>query len=194
VVSNPDGTYSVKFYGYVPGQWSALWNLTIDPDPFVQGLFVFTNQSQSFGSFVITADCPGVSLPGPTDMSGSIAGTLLDRDGDGATVSAPAEGALYTALIDGDPARTLLDDPFTVSAGQYEANAFGPASFSHEVGPAVTQALYLRHAFLLTGNDSISVSSSFVVTPEPTGLCLIGMILVPFLLRGRLRSSTPTAP
>ena len=183
----PDGTYFIQFYGYVPGQWSALGSWTVDPDPFVGGSFSFTNQSLITDTFQIVVDLPGVSLPGPTDMSGSIAGTLLDRNGNGATLAAPANGAIYSAQIDGITQHTLVNAPSSVSAGPYEANAFGPESFHHLAGPAVTQSLAIVHEFSLTAGDSTTMSTSFLVTPEPATVLLSLLVLGSLTHRRRTR-------
>jgi len=194
VTPNGDGTYDVRFYGYVPGEWGAMWNFTVgqsaarSPDLFLYGLFIFTNASPSAGTFSVGALLPGVSLAAPTELSGSVSGTLLDRNGNGATVSAPAGGSFYTAMIDGVEQKTLLDDPFSSSSGPYMVNAFGPAAFSGQAGPAVTQDLAIIHDFTLTGeNDSITVSSSFVVAPEPAAVILLAVGLAGTCLRGRRR-------
>lgn len=187
VTPNGDGTYTVKVYAYVPGEFSAMWNMVMDPDPFLYGLFSFTNQSASTGTFQVVVDLPGVDLPVATEMSGSIAGTVLDRNGDGATLSAPAGGAVYTAMIDGNDQQTLLQHAYSCSAGSYAANAFGPASFSNVAGPPVTQSLAIMHNFTLTAGDSTTMSSSFVVTPEPTAALLLATALGAVLVRGRNR-------
>jgi hypothetical protein len=183
----PDGTYNIQFYGYVPGQWSALGSWTVDPDPFIAGLFAFTNQTANTSTFQIVVDLPGVYLAGPTYMSGSIAGTVLDRNGNGATLAAPAGGAIYSAQIDGVTQHTLVNSPSFASAGPYEANAFGPESFSHVVGPAVTQSLAIIHNFSLTGGDSTTMSSTFLVTPEPATILLSFLVVGSLLPHRRTR-------
>jgi hypothetical protein len=182
VTPNGDGTYDVHFYGYVPGEWGAMWNFTVgqtaarSPDLFLYGLFIFTNASPSTGTFSVGAILPGVSAAAPTQLSGSVSGTLLDRNGNGATVRAPGGGSFYTAMIDGVPQKTLLDAPFSSASGPYMVNAFGPAAFSGQSGPAVTQGLAIVHYFSLRAHhDSITVSSSFVVTPEPAALVLLAV-------------------
>ncbi len=196
VTPNGDGTYGIRFYGYVPGEWAAMWNLTMNqavarsPNLFVYGLFVFTNPSSTTNSFSVAAFLPGVNLAAPTEMSGSISGTILDRNGDGAAVSAPGGGSVYTAMIDGVPQKTLLDAPFSSSAGANAVNAFGPASFTNELGPQVTQSLAIMHDFTLTGSDSLTVSSSFLVTPEPAAALLVAVGLVALL--GKRRRFRPS--
>jgi hypothetical protein len=187
VTPNGDGTYTVKFYGYVPGQWSAMWNLTADPDPVLDGLFTFTNYSTLPGRFQVIVDMPGVNIPTATAMSGSIAGTILDRNGDGATVSAPIGSAIYGAMIDGTTVRKLLPEGASCWAPSHAANAFGPQTFTNEVGPPVTQGLAILHDFILTPGDSITIASSFVVTPEPAGVLLVAVGLAWAFSRGRRR-------
>jgi hypothetical protein len=165
--SNGDGTYSVRFYGRVPGEWTARFVLTVDPDPFVYGLFAVMNDTSTTKNFQAMVVEPAAYLAGPTTMSGSISGTVLDRNGDGATLATLAGAPMYTAMIDGVSQQTLVPDYSSCVAGAYMTNAFGPASFNGLTGPAVNQDLAILHQFSLSAGDGATISSSFYVVPEP---------------------------
>lgn len=186
VIPNGDGTYSLRLQGGTPGLWNVLGFLSVDPDPFINGLFTATNLSNSTMIFQVTVKLPTIVVPAPALMSGSISGSILDGDGNGATMSAPQGGAVYTALIDNANVRMLMHDQFSVSTGGMATNAFGPESFTNEIAPGVNQTIGIQHEFLLTAHDSITVSSSFVVaTPEPTTLALATFAFAAILVRRR---------
>src|SRR5215831_2567095 len=59
---------------------------------------------------------PIAPIPGGTLSGGSIGGVVIDNGVDGATLSAPAESAFYTAQIDGGNWQSLYLDPPSIEA------------------------------------------------------------------------------
>lgn len=188
LTENGDGSYDVSFFGNVPGQWTALWFGTIDPDPYITGVASFTNGGSFEGTFNLILNLPTVSLAAPTNTSGSFSGSLLDNDGTGATLMAPTAGSAYTAIIDGITHKTMADDGSfgPITAGGWQTQAFGPMDFA-KPGPALNSYMELRNAFRLSAHDSATIVSSFVVTPEPATIALLGCGLM-LLRRPRRRA------
>jgi hypothetical protein len=189
VSRNPDGTYQL-IGGWDPGpsEWTASWNLTIDPDPVVFGGFTFTNMIASPQDFSVSLTLP-TTVPSPAQMRGTIAGSLLDANGDGAVLTTQAGEPLYAALIDNVPVKTLLDDPFSTTVGPAASGVWPtpPAAFGYEPAPAVTTMIGINHLFTLSGTgDTATFVSRFEVIPEPAtlGLLLVGAMS---LLRRRVR-------
>src|SRR5690606_36708696 len=77
---------------HTTSSWSASWDMTLDPDPFVSSSFSITNVSGILQTFTITTITPAMALAGPTVMTGSISGSVgdgngqVDQFGNGATV------------------------------------------------------------------------------------------------------------
>jgi hypothetical protein len=80
--------------------------------------------------------------------------------------------AIYTALIDGAPYQTLLNNPFSLTVPVLgDTASIGPASFglppNSQPGPAITSTIGIRMEFDLTPGDSVSFTSRFEVQPVP---------------------------
>ncbi len=186
---NGDGSYDLSFYANVPGQWTSFMTGTIDPDPYITTVGSFTNASGAEDTFNLVLNLPTVSLAAPTITSGSFSGTVLDNDGTGASFAAPIAGSSYKALIDGVTHKTMADDGTfgPITTGAWETKPFGAHDFSGLAGPALNSSIEIQNEFRLSGNDSATIVSSFVVTPEPATFALLGCGLV-FLRRPRRRS------
>jgi hypothetical protein len=141
----------------------------------VFGNFSFTNTSGSTQTFTVTVISPLLQpISGQTQIQGSIGGSLVDTGpGAGATVAAPSGGSIYTALIDGNPVRTLMDDPFSFSVPENQADSIPSQSFPFEPGPiGAFNDIAIQHTFTLTAGDSVTFSSAFTVVPSPAGLAI----------------------
>jgi hypothetical protein len=159
---------------------SMTWDMTFDADPVITGITAVTNLSASPQQFTLIFTLPTTVAPASL-MGGGVQGGVTDNTGDGATISAPTGSALYTALIDSVLAQqAIYSDPFSYN----EPNAFQNSNFAavnwgtpipSAPGPAVAANIRIRLDFILTGNDSASLTSNFVVVPVPepaTGLML----------------------
>lgn len=182
-VPNDDGG------GFVFGEsetsgWSAQWHVGDEGTGFetgstsVFGNFSFTNTTGQTQTFTITVQSPLLQpLPGQTEISGSISGSVLDSGGDpGALVAAPSGGAIYNALVDGNAVQTLMDDPFSQTAPAGGTNTIGPQSFSGEQGPfGAFNTAAIQHTFTLSAGDSVTFSSSFHIIPAPGALAAFAL-------------------
>ncbi len=169
---NPNGTFGFAGTNSQAGDWSLGWSMLVNPDPFVVANLVVTNNSAVTSLFTLSVTLPiGMPIPFGTFIGGSVTGTVTDLNGNGASLSSPAGGSLYTALLDFAPVATLLDDPFLVSVGAFESGVVGPDSFGEpipsEIGPAVSDFMTIELSFLLSAGDAASFTSIFVIEPIP---------------------------
>ena len=66
------------------GAWKIAWDMTVDPDPFVFATFEVTNNVDRSEDFNVLAFLPiEPALPSPTQMYGSMSGSVLDSSGNG---------------------------------------------------------------------------------------------------------------
>lgn len=151
---------------------------------FIDAAFQFTNNSatnQTF-SLLMTLNTGGI---GPvTEMNGSVGVTVTNNQAFGdATIWAPSGGSIYrsfTDLVDpfaDTPAKTLLDDPYSLTAtgafaGQNDGDLFG-----NETGPNVANSISIMFEVELSPGDSASVSGLFEIAavPAPSALALLGL-------------------
>jgi hypothetical protein len=148
------------------------WDMTFDADPIINGITAVTNLSGSPQQFTLIFTLPTTVAPASL-MGGGVQGGVTDNTGDGATISAPTGSAIYTALIDSVLSQqAIYSDPFSYN----EPNAFQSSNFTAQnwgtpipsaPGPAVTTNIRIKLDFVLTGNDSASLTSNFVVIPVP---------------------------
>lgn len=165
------------------GSFGLGWSMLAD-STFVIANYVVTNNTLVDQDFTITVSVPVGAVSGPFNLiGGSVTGSITDLNGDGATLSSPVGGSLYEALADGNTVATLLDDPFTVSSGNYESATVGPASFGEPIpgqlfaGP-INASIAITLSFTLSAGDAAAFTSIFVIEktiPTPAGLALLGL-------------------
>ena len=150
------------------------------PVSSVTSNFTITNSFGVANPFTVLTTVP-ITIPFPgTMMRGSHSGSVIDNSANlnGAAVAALPGGSLYEALLDGATVQTLRNDPFSqVAAGGSTASIattnFGVPAFIP--GPAAAASLGIRNSFVLTADDSVTSSSTFIITPAPGAVALGGL-------------------
>lgn len=171
-----------KVFTRVVGQfsnanWGCDWTLDLDPDPFVAANVNMTNNTGAPANFVVTTVIPAIpTLPGPTVMNGSVSGSVIDFNGiGGATISTIANTPWYEALVDGSVARTMYDDPSSVSAALQSTQAISKMNFAGEAYGAVNATIGIRNSFTLTAGDAANLVSTFNIVPTPAGFGVLAL-------------------
>lgn len=160
------------------------WNLFLDEDPVISAVTAFTNLSSSTQQITLVFTMPiAPAILGGTLIGGSIQGGATDNTGNGVTLSA-AGLALYTAIIDGNDEESLYSGTHSWTAGSFLSVNVPAASFGtpipNQPAPAALSSIGIRLDFSLTGNDSASITSNFVVMPAvpvPAAAWLFGSAL-----------------
>ena len=161
----------------------------IDVDPQVNGVMTFTNSQAVPQLFTFIFTLP-VAAMSDSLTRGTARGTVTDILG-GATVTAGPAGAIFTALIDGNPygAPQLLFGPYADAAGggptTIPSESFGGVVPSFPGGP-VSTSIGIQLQLNLSGQDQASITSSHeVVVPEPHTAALLGLGLAVLASRRR---------
>lgn len=168
--------------------WDFTWDMTVDLDPFINGVFGLTNNTGSTQTFILNVTIPVAPPVTPSSvMGGSVGGSVTDANFDGTATVANAGGSpLFDGLIDGSSALTIIGSPYAFSAPFAGGTANIPATNvglpgPTIPGPAALSTIGISHTFTLTPGDTVSLSSFFIVeVPEPASLGLLacGMALV----------------
>ncbi len=159
------------------------FGLTLDPDPFISNSFNLTNNTNTTQTYTVTVSLPiSPVVPFPSQTFGSISGSLVDANGNGAslvTTTGPGS-SIYTALIDGVDYQQLIIDPFSISAPPFATTPIGPQNFGILFNqPGATTSIGIRNTFTLSPGDSVNFVSTFLITdvipaPGAAGLLALG--------------------
>jgi MYXO-CTERM domain-containing protein len=182
LIMTQNGAYSWHAHGdWTTNLWTTHLDADMNADPFVTNSFTITNNTAATQTFIVNISLPVAVVSGPTQLFGSVSGSVADTNNAGgppnwATMTAPAGDSIYVPVIDGlnfNPGR-LLSDPFSVNAtGPLFTVPFGGVNFNNNAGPGVLVSIGIRNAFTLTPGDSVTVQSTFNVTPSPGGFGLL---------------------
>ena len=166
---------------YRDRNYSIDWALELDADPGISGTISITN-NQPIPQFFSTEVGLVVATGGAVPAGGLMAGAsqlILSTNSPTvtATLSAPGGDSIYQGKIAGTIERELFSDPSSLSITPPVLLGTDFDSFSGEfttTALGVGDVLSLRHAFVLTADDSATAVSSFsVVVPSPTGSLLL---------------------
>lgn len=175
VDADSDGFFAANIGERPAGPLWKLDSLTLsgETDPIANLGFAVTNTASIPVEFIFTMTVP-IAPPLPASfIGGSASFTLTDADfsGDSDLSSNGAGDPGFVGLIDGVPALSLFDAPFTISTPAGSVSDFevlglpGPTIPS---GPALT-SIGIEVNFSLSPGDSASGTFSFVVEiPEPS--------------------------
>jgi uncharacterized protein (TIGR03382 family) len=183
---------STCFWDGNGGQVVASYELILSPDlaggagergfpvASVTSNFTITNSFAVANPFTVLATAP-ITIPFPgTSMRGSHSGSVIDNSAsqNGASVAALTGGSLYEALLDGNTVQTLRNAPFSQVAGGGSTASISTTNFGVPAfigGPAAAVSLGIRNSFILSAEDSVTSSSTFIITPAPGAVALGGL-------------------
>lgn len=171
------------------GAWRCIWDLEVNPDPFINAGFEFVNNLAGPQDFSVSASLlTSVSGAFP-QMRGGISGTLVDATGGATLRTNTANNPVYNAKIDGNVVRTLLNPLYTTSVPDGFTDNWGPpapANFAFEPSPPVANQIGMDFFFNLTGGgDRATLTARFEVIPEPATLALFALGAIATLRRKR---------
>jgi len=157
--------------------WQLDWDLNIDTDPQVTGVAAFTSLLAAPTNFTYNISAfSDATFASPT-VSGASTISVLDTNGDGASMSALTGSSIYDAYIVATTQQTLFDDPFSLVAPVNGVNqtgtAWGPQASTVPI--ALGDLFGINHSFTLSGFDQATVNSSFFIVPAPATLALLGV-------------------
>lgn len=181
-MATPNGGDSWNYNGtWMENGWEVMVDIDADPDPFTDAFVSIKNTSGVTQTYIFTVTLPiAPSLSAPTLHGGSVAATLADSDFSGSATMAIVDQAMYVGQIDGIGVLSLLPPPVNAlnvniagDSNSINANAGLP-------GPtlpsgAVITSIGIEHKFTLTTGDRGQFNSTFIVTPEPATICLLGL-------------------
>jgi len=166
-----DGTYNQ--HGY---EMSV--HFLLDPDPTINGNIVITNTTTITQPYTLTVTLPVAPGFNPSQLNGSV-GLTTTSDSTAGTVATIAPDALYTALIDGNPVHTLMNNPFSLPAPAFDSavatDRFGiPSPIA---GGAVNSTIGISLRFSVTPGDQAGITSQFTANPvpEPSSLMVLAL-------------------
>lgn len=191
-VEGANGATAFRVIGsHTTSNWSATWDMFLDPDPFVSSNFSITNNSGILQTFTVTTTTPTIPLAGPTTITGSISGFvgdgngMVDQFGNGGTVRTQGGLPFYEALVDGNDTRSLYSSPQTHTAPLGLTMGIPAQNFVGEVGPPLIGSIGIRNHFELTPGDNAGFTSTFLIVPAPASLGLFGVLGLAAIRRRR---------
>jgi hypothetical protein len=184
-VMNGEGSTTTTGSMSMVNMWEFDWMVLNEADPFIKVIVDISNttmMTQTFGVGSTTPVSPSIS---PSSiMDGYMTGTLKDdnKNGSGAdgsaSFAASSLGAIYTALVDGNPVQDLAPpgSGLSCSGAGCTTSYIIPLSFGPISGPAVNNNIGINNIFDLSAGDTVHLESYFQVTavPVPAAVWLFG--------------------
>jgi hypothetical protein len=171
-VPNGDGTFTyVGSNNPASTLWGFSWDITVNPDPFINSTLTVVNKTASTKSFDILFTLPVGAGFTPAYKNGSMGITFTDFNGNGS----PADGNValtninWTGRIDGVDALSLYAFDGSCGPGSPGCTVnLGTVSDGPLLHPAgVASSIGIHLAFDLTAGDKVTFTNHFEVTPVP---------------------------
>jgi hypothetical protein len=137
----------------------------------------FVNNTSSTQTYTYSMMVPVLEGYPTAMMSGQVTATLIDLNGNGASLGNDGTTAIYTAVINGNAVQTLWNAPFSYSAPAYGSEST-PAARFEQVPFTVAEnieVMEVRIRLRLSARDMVTVRASFDVIPAPGALALLGL-------------------
>lgn len=168
------------------------WDVGVKVDPVVRNNFTLTNTTSNTQTYTMTASASVDSVGADGQMKGSVGVSLTDNDstdGQQAVVSDAGTGSsIYTALIDGNDARSLWTD-MSLTADDGRTSTADTFFDFEPISEAVDSTQGIRMEFSLTPGDSVAFTSRFeTVVPVPAAVWLFGSGLLGLVAVARRRA------
>jgi hypothetical protein len=160
------------------------------------GSFSLTNNTASTQSFTIDIYLPTVAQGTSSLAGGSVAGLFSadDTAGTFSTVSGTPAWTYYLHTVGAGSntnIATLLNDPYSVSAGAYGIATIPGQSFGNPIpglpAAAIGDRMGMKLVFTLTAGDTVDFSSSYVLQAVPAPGACAAMGIAALIGKGRRR-------
>ena len=168
--------------------WFMTWDLTFDPDPFINGNLSIRNLAAATRDFSVNLLLPVSPLAAPTAYRGSISTLVEDFNNSGSATFSEASSAtqpgIYAGRTDGNMALSLLDllDLLDLLATTLNCSGVGCNASTSETslghpsflspGPAVNSSIGTTLRFSLSAGDKVTFNTTFEVVPVPVPAAL----------------------
>ncbi len=192
-LDNSDGTFSSDGSASTPN-WTFNWDMTVKPDPFIDAVFGFKNNSAFTQTFVVSVLLPVFPAQIPlTKVGGSVGLTLTDSNFNGFAQVTDAGDGVYFGQNDGVNTLELLDNPFALTVNTAGATSvtsdFAGLPGPSILAPAAASTIGIVHRFRLTPGDSVAFTSFYIVeaVPEASTFVMVGLGLATASFAARRR-------
>ncbi|RKX40276.1 MAG: hypothetical protein DRP64_12875 [Verrucomicrobia bacterium] len=154
----------------VEGMGITISNIVFNTDPLIYNNILVANTSGGTQTYQFDITLP-TTLTAPNQIRGSIDTSVI---GPSALLSAPTDGSVYAALIDGVVVETLQDYSFTLGTGQDATSQSDNFPWKSST-VAIATDMGIRLTFTLSNGATAAIISDFEVVPEPSSMLLIGI-------------------
>lgn len=183
-----DGDNNFAFEGSntATGQYAVSWDLTMNPDPFIDGFLTITNLSGSAQNFTVNLSVPVTPAFIGGLMGGSIEATIWDLNNSGSATLQPQTNVgnpIYFGRIDGVNVLPMFAQVVSCGSVGCSGNS-GESQMPPSIPVAgVNSNIGTRLVFNLSGGDRVTFATHFEVLPVPVpasawlmGSAILGLV------------------